>query len=268
MNQPIISVDKFNLVCTLPESSLKDVLERLTWRNGREDEMFHKIHVNKKSEPYYRVFLRPKLTYAYRYYNIMICASNKTFQSMPESLQYLLSLGNWKIKQIDIAFDFIEPITNSFYLKPRNANTKTYEDNNNEYICAKSNRAGALVYDKKKQAKDKLNIQLPYSNLTRFELRLKPKLNDLNIFNSSMNFSWLQPLFDKFLFIPNIGNVPLSKEQKKYVDAYNKDKKWNSHIPRRQKDKLLKLLKSNCINLYTLFDSNKTTLFAFNKKAS
>lgn len=138
-------------------------------------------------------------------------------------------------------------------LKPTNAKIETYATNSNYYVCSKRNETRALVYDKKKQLKERRRIEIPHESLTRLEIRLRPKIKKQA--KGKLDLRWVQKCLERFTFVPNASVVSrnLGKADKKvFRDVRRRKKNQWQDISDRQKKRIREEVKKQAVNLFDL----------------
>lgn len=255
--EPTVSIDTLYLVRKLTSSQVGELKNQYKFDNRGNETFHHKIvHYN----PFFIVYLLPRyrLQYMQLPYTIMINASQEALSKMPLLLQRILSIGQWKMKRLDVAYDFQVPMSKTFPLVAGNSKVETY--GSTTYLYGKRNQGRGVIYDKRQQLIDKKEIDIGH-DLTRFEIRLRPTLKD-QPFLEELNFEWLKSHFDKFTFCPNFYELKLTSEQKKLLRTVKtrKNKDWTK-IGRKKKEKLHAVIKQHRVDFYSLFNQQKEELF-------
>lgn len=194
----------------------------------------------------------------------------KALRNMPDHVKELLRLFNWKIKQIELAFDFNTPYSQHFsYTGKAQVNYKFKKRNGEKvdcgqtyYIYSNSSPQQALIYNKKKQLRDKKEIEIDASYLLRYEITIKPKQEDQQPIHE-LQFDWIPKYLEKFIFIPNMKLIPKleSNTYKLMKKVMRRRSKHFKGIPDRQQDKIREIAKKNKFDFVSAFNDNIKQLF-------
>lgn len=228
---------------------------KIYWRGNKTFK--HIIH---SVEPFYMVYFEPRVgtnLWTKSHYDILIILQYDAIQLKPALLQLILSIGEWRVKRVDIAFDWSIPIEKHFIWKNGNVKKRTHANNKNYYLYGKRSENQAVIYDKKSQLKQVKGIDIPDDHLTRLEIRVRPKLNDLSV--STTNLEWLKKYMSKFIFVENISKLSrsLKEKDKKALRALKRNAKidWSKYGGDTAKRRIREKAKEQSVDLYKLFTS-------------
>jgi len=192
-----------------------------------------------------------------KHYDILILLQQEAIQEKPALLQMILDIGKWRVKRMDIAFDWLIPISQHFIWKNGNVRKNTFPDNQNYNLYGERSENRAILYDKKEQLRNKKNIETPDEYLTRLEIRLRPKLNNQSVNTTTLD--WLKKYLNKFIYVENAGKLSraLKEHDKKAFRALRRNSKmnWNNHGGDSAKRRIRAKAKEHSVDLFDLFIS-------------
>lgn len=207
-------------------------------------------------EPFFIVYFEPRVgtgLWTNEHYNIMVHMQHAAIKEKPLLLELILSIGNWRIKRLDIAFDWKTSMSSHFLLKPPNAKGKLLE-NGNHYVRSFKSEERALVYDKKKQLMEEKNVHIPEDHLTRLEVRIYPKLRHQRL---GENLVWIEKVLKKFVFVPDASVVSRSLTSKSDKDTFRKVRRRTKNewvgINDRQKKRIRAEVTRHSVDLFKIF---------------
>jgi hypothetical protein len=254
-----VSIDTLFLVAKLTRNEMEEVKDQVSffWNWGYNSS-FKYILVN--NEPKYRVFLEPKFgtsLYTNGSYNIMMHLHKDAIKAKPALIKLLLGIGSWKVKVMHIAFDWLVDYSRHFVYKSDNVKMERISVKEPSYYLysIKTNPCIAFVYDKKNQLLVDKGISIQEKQLTRFEIRIRPRHK-----NAPYNdLTWVKVYMDKFIFIPNcevITRVLIKEQDKEAFEKVRRRKAMNWRgISKRSKEKIRDLCKLEAVNFYSLFET-------------
>lgn len=250
-----IKVDTLHLVAKLSTEDMEEVMNLIDFNLWKGNATY--MHILSSKEPFFIIYVKPRFgtwLYTKEPYNIMIHMQRDAVCQKPAILRQLLNIGIWKVKRLDIACDWLIPMSKQFLLRNANVVIKTFQGNDNYYLYGERNQARAVVYDKKRQLLEKKGITIEEEALTRLELRIRPLLKKQT---TMKELSWLKQQLDKFVFLSDVSMVSrqLTKQEDKVAFRAvrrRQGKDWIG-IGERQKQRIRKVIKENAVDLYKLF---------------
>jgi len=246
---PTVKLDKLHLVAKLSEEDIKDVLASIRFEKSNQH-YYYVLFINDSSKCC--IFLKPTRTSTYKHYNCFITFNPANMSELPPQAVYVLQKTRyWKIKRMDVALDFDIAVSNTFLVPYRNMRQRMIHNNYNFYRGTEKSRVGAIVYDKAREMREK-GSPLNVKHLTRIELRFKPKLSEQRFITAS-DFSWTEPLFSKFVIIPDIRKT--STKAKNLIKDINYKKKKYANLKTTEKNSVKEAAKLHGVNYYPLFSS-------------
>ncbi|MCF2717429.1 hypothetical protein LWE69_09395 [Paenibacillus sp. UKAQ_18] len=184
---PSICIDKLQLVTRMERDKIKFILSMGTFNKGTK--YFYNVY--RSTNPQYEININPTSISAYKNYNVMILFNPAKVKIVPTTLVNFIGMSHsWKMRRVDIAFDFQTPMRRSFYKPFQNTTINKREDNDNCYYGNNRSKCMILHYDKKIEQEEK-EFTLPTSALTRFEFRLKEDLNKQPRLHD-LDFEWMR----------------------------------------------------------------------------
>ncbi len=215
-------------------------------------------HIIHSKKPFFMIFFEPRVgtgLWTKSHYDILILLQQEAIQKKPALLQTILDIGEWRVKRMDIAFDWSIPITQHFMWRNGNVRKDTFQNNQNYYLYGKRNESRAVMYDKKLQLNNKKNIEIPDEHLTRLEVRIRPKLKNQSA--NATNLEWLKKHLDKFVFVENVVKLSrsLKGQDKKAFRALrrNANMDWLAYGGDSVKRRIRQKAKEQSVNLFDLF---------------
>jgi hypothetical protein len=213
-----LTIDTLHVTGLLNEQQQEMIYDRFVFRKNYPTHRFH--YTMKMNNPLFIINSMPRNISAYKWYNTMLILQRDILnrEYIPYSIQEILQMTAWKIKRIDLAFDFQTPAEKSLILKHHgNVKFDTNEKWNCEYLGSiKNNQSVSKVawYDRnEKEQEQQTGIIHDYPN--RFEVRLYPKMND-EIYLLSPNHDWIMEHLAKYIFVENIDDLPLQNGWQKH----------------------------------------------------
>lgn len=278
-NQPLhtnvrISVDTLNLVAKLSYEEQEELFNYIGFQKNEiyQDRYFH--YSRQINNIIIKFLPRNPLT-RINYNLMLIIPKNASSTFIPYTIKEILLFKSWKIKRMDIAFDFtnhspFSTFHNRLILKSH-GNVKILQKGNHDkdwksdYIGSLKSKveAKACCYDRNEREVDnQTGIEHDYP--LRFEIRLYPKLNEYNSLNK-IDYGWIQNKLSKFIFIPDIEQLPLNKWDKRKLYKVQEDYNyWKEIKPPKQKT-IKKIVLQHRVPFEDLFILNNTKLFSFLK---
>lgn len=250
-----VKIDTLHLVGTLSDQEMEEVMNCINFNQWKGNRFF--MHALKSKDPFFKIYIKPRYgtwLYTNEPYNVLIHMQADAVKQKPAVICQLLELGVWKVRRVDIAYDWLMPNTMTYLYRNGNAKVVTFSDNNNYYMYGRRNESRAVVYDKKLQLRTKKNVEIEEEALTRLEIRVRPKLNSQS---SIDELSWLKKHIDKFVFVSDTSKLSrlLSTEDSKAFRKVRRrvSKDWSGISERRQR-RIKKTIKENSVDLYELFE--------------
>lgn len=262
-----VEIDTMQVVCKLTDEEKEELANLIdfnkisnenikVYRNGNK--AFNRIIYS--NAPFFMIYYEPRQghnLWLSKHYNIMILMQKEVINNPPALIKAIMSIGKWKVKRQDIAYDWLVPMDKHFMWVKSNVKKTVFKDNQNYYIYSNRSTVKALVYDKKEQLRIKKNQLIPEKHLTRLEIRIKPKLTDEE--NTISNYEWVKKYLDKFDFVINPAKIShkLKKfEHKKAFRALRRNQKmnWAEYGGETVKRKIRTVVKQNREDLYRLFE--------------
>lgn len=205
-----ISIDTMILVAKLTYEQQEELIRIvLHQKNQYQDKYFH--YSRKISNVTIKVSPRNPLANI-NYNTMLILQKNASLTKLPYSIQEILQFDTWKIKRIDIAFDFtnhtpFSTFTNRLIMK-HHGNVKFLQQSKNdkdwqsEYVGSLNSKieAKACCYDRNEKEAD-LSTGIEHDYPLRFEIRLYPS---------------------KFIFIPDIEHCLLTNGTREDYIKFNR----------------------------------------------
>lgn len=267
-----ISIDTMILVAKLTYEQQEEMINRIV--------LYHK---NLYQDKYFRYSRRinnvtikfsPRNPLANINYNTMlILQKNASLTKLPYSIQEILHFDTWKIKRIDIAFDFsnhtpFSTFSNRLIMK-HHGNVKFLQQSKNnkdwksEYVGSLNSKteAKACCYDRNEKEAD-LSTGIEHDYPLRFEIRLYPKLNEYN-FLKRIDHGWIEKKLSKFIFIPDIEQLPLNKWDKRRLYKIQQDYDYLKTLKLVKQKELKKCAKEHRVPFEDIYASNKEKLYSF-----
>jgi hypothetical protein len=136
-----VRIDTMHLVGNLSAHEMDELMNN-QWRGNK---FF--MHAYKNEEPFYKVYVEPRFgtwLYTKGYYNVFINMQWEAVKQKPVLLRLLLEMGVWKVRRLDIAFDWLIPMSKQFMLRKANVKMNTFASNNNYYLYGEWNEAKAV----------------------------------------------------------------------------------------------------------------------------
>ncbi|MGX2962115.1 hypothetical protein JNUCC23_23230 (plasmid) [Peribacillus sp. JNUCC 23] len=238
--------------------------EALSTQSLNNDNVDYALKYNVKDE-----LGRPNVTRFMRDgYNLKLEMQSNCLKDMPDKIKQLLQQFDWKIQQIELAYDFNDPISNHFSfieantdIRYKHKNKDAKEDyGQNYYIYADSSPQQALIYDKKKQLREQKGIEIDDRYLLRYEITIKPKLNEQKPIHE-LQFDWVNQYLDKFTFVPNMRDVNKSLFDSLVLKIMRRRTKHMRKEPKKLRQKVRGLAEQNKFDFISIFDDNAEQLF-------
>lgn len=259
-----VQIDTLHMVAKLSTEQMGELYDNIDFKKDfgvdykkyRHGKVFkHIIHC---TNPFYIVFIEPKKgtgLWASNHYDILVHMQKEAIQQKPALLKTIFGIGEWRVKRLDIAFDWSIPITQHFMWKNGNVRKDTYKDNENYYLYGERNESRAVLYDKKLQMKLKKGIDLPDEHLTRLEVRIRPKLKSQSA--NVNDLDWIKKHLNKFVFVENTIKLSrsLKDQDKKAFRALrrNANMDWLAYGGDSVKRRIRQKAKEQSVNLFDLF---------------
>lgn len=271
-----ISVDTMILVAKLSYEQQEELCERivLEQRTQYQDKYFH--YSRKINNIIIKTFPRNPLMNI-NYNTMLIFEKKASSATIPYAILEILQFDTWKIKRLDLAFDFsnntpFSTFQNRLILK-HHGNVKFLQQGkgpnnwNSEYLGTTNSKteAKACCYDRNKKEADYGDPSVQHDHPLRFEVRLYPKLNEFN-FLKRIDHGWIETKLSKFIFVPDIEQLPLNKWDKRKLYKIQEDYDYLKSIKPLVKQKEIKqAIRDNRVPFEEIYASNKETFFSFLK---
>jgi hypothetical protein len=267
-----VSIDTMILVAKLTQEQREKLFNRIMFhpKNLYEDQHFK--FSRKLKNIVLKVNPRNPLTYI-NYDVMLIIEKNTSSTDVPYSIKEILQFDTWKIKRIDIAFDFsnhtpFSTFPNRLIMK-HHGNVKFFQQNYNdkdwksEYIGSLSSKteAKACCYDRNEKETDR-GTGIVHDNPLRFEIRLYPKLNDYNSI-TNIDHGWIENKLSKFIFIPDIEQLPFNKWDKRKCYKIQENYNYLKTLKETKQKELKEKVKKHRVNFEEFYTNNKEKLFSF-----
>jgi hypothetical protein len=267
-----ISIDTMILVAKLTHEQQEELMNRIVLhqKNQYQDKYFH--YSRKISNVTIKVSPRNPLANI-NYNTMLILQKNASQTKLPYSIQEILQFDAWKIKRIDVAFDFtnftpFSTFTNRLIMK-HHGNVKFLQQSKNdkdwqsEYVGSLNSKteAKACCYDRNEKEAD-LSTGIEHDYPLRFEIRLYPKLNEYN-FLKRIDHGWIEKKLSKFIFIPDIEQLPLNKWDKRRLYKIQQDYDYLKTMKLVKQKELKKCAKEHRVPFEDIYASNKEKLYSF-----
>jgi len=263
-----VKIDTLHLVSKLTREQKDELHDLIDFRRDYGEDI--KIYWNGNAvyqyimhskNPFFMIFFESKIgtgLWTKSHYDILVLLQQEAIQIKPKLLKMILGIGEWRVKRIDIAFDWLIPINNHFIWKNVNIKRESFLGNQNYYLYGERSENRAIIYDKKLQLKTKKNIEIPVEHLTRLEIRIRPKLKNQSA--NATNLEWLKKHLDKFTFVENAMKLSrsLKGQDAKAFRALrrNASMNWEAYGGDSVKRRIRKKAKEQSVNLYELFTIN------------
>ncbi|MFD1675951.1 replication initiation factor domain-containing protein [Alicyclobacillus fodiniaquatilis] len=258
-----VRIDKLHIVARFNYRQTRAMFKSIQFTGGNNNYKYTKWR--NKGQTYYAILYLPENLYVRRYYNVMVMMEYETLKDIPDAIKTIMRIQgvDWRIKRIDLAYDSPTPVGRSMPLITGNTKVKQAKENGKKikgsktyYIGSMRSRARACCYDKAKELLE--NHQVQYAgDLTRFEIRLKPKLSEASLYD----VRWLEMLLDKFIWIPDMYALNLRKVEldilKKIVRRINFN--WKG-IKNKQRKALQSVIVEHKIDFWKIFNEHKVEL--------
>lgn len=267
-----IQIDTLHLVAKLTNDQKSELYDLIDF--GKDYGEGYKVywngnavykHIIHSKEPFFMVFFEPRMgtgLWTKSHYDILVILQQEAIQSKPAILELIFNIGDWRVKRMDIAYDWSIPMNQHFIWKNANVKKETVIDNQNYYLYGERSENRAVVYDKKLQLKKKKNIDIPDEHLTRLEIRIRPKLNNLSVSLNSLG--WLKKHLDKFIFVENAAKLSrsLKEEDRKAFRALRRNARmdWSAYGGDSVKRRIRERAKEQSVNLFDLFMSHRVQM--------
>lgn len=205
---------------------------------------------HKYSSNGFTVYINPRITNIPK---VKLIINTKYFKGiLSDNVKRILELTQgWYIQAMDLAYDFNTKISNSFVLTRSNAKkNKKYDPNT--YYFSKNSDSRSLLYDKKKQLKEKRNLTIPDKYLTRYEIRMRLSKGRKRLIDR--DFSYIRKFIDKHNFISEYSKLPLSTEEKKIIRDSKDRKNENLIGTNHTVSKIRSTVKEHSVPFYSIFE--------------
>lgn len=231
-----ISIDTIQLCAKLNADQVQAMFDLVKFRRASKYYNYIALNDKKNGEPFYGVYAMPEIPYVRRHYNTMVYLQKDSINDLPATVRDVIRLTDeWKVKRLDIAFDYGTPINKSLPLVKGNTTINKY-NNGNYYLYSKNAKCKALCYDKARQLLKVKGIET-INDWTRFEIRMKPPtLQDAVLCH--WDFEWIEKNMQKFVWIPDIDELNLTKGEKdilRYTIKRRVDFNWKNIKPNIKK---------------------------------
>ncbi|WP_126425166.1 hypothetical protein [Brevibacillus marinus] len=187
-----ISIDKIILVTALHTNEIQRIINKYP---NRKNSYFHYSYFQKKPS-FFAVFIQPRNYYVLRHYNTLFSFNPTNPPVEALDIFKMIPAHRWMVKRLDIAFDFVTPLEETFLLAPPTRLQKK-RVGDTQYFGAVNSKMKVCLYNKSKQLKDVYGITSIYP-LTRVEFRFTPKLKPLTDY-SHLDFKGMK----NYYFVPN-----------------------------------------------------------------
>lgn len=250
-----VSIDSLQLVAKLTQANVEEIYNTIEFSQWKGNKSWKHCLYNK--EEGYFVFFDPRVRtglWLKSHYNIMVVMQHRAIRKKPALLRHLFLIGDWRVKRLDIAFDWSLPMSKHFILKPVNVKMKEM-GNSNYYLYGQRNELSVCMYDKKEELTERKGIIIDDENMIRLELRVRPKIKNQRLLDG--DFSWLKKQVDRIFFVPNGTAVIKSLEREKDKRIFRNVKRrrmqdW-SGVDRQPRKRIREAVKSNAVDLFELF---------------
>lgn len=267
-----VSIDTMIFVASLTHEQTEKLLNRIMLhpKNLYEDRHF------KYSRKLKNIVIKakPRNPLTYINYNVMlIIEKNTSSTEIPYSIKEILQFDTWKIKRMDIAFDFsnntpFSTFPNRLIMK-HHGNVKFLQQNNNdkdwksEYIGSLSSKteAKACCYDRNEKEIDR-GTGIVHDYPLRFEIRFYPKLNEYNSI-TNIDHGWIENKLSKFIFIPDIDQLPFNKWDKRKLYKIQENYEFLKTLKETKQRELKKRVLKHRVQFEGIYIHNKKNLFSF-----
>lgn len=269
-----ISIDTLTLVAKLTYEQQEELANRiiLYHNNQYQDQYFRYSRVI--NNIIIKVSPRNPLT-AINYNTMIIFPKNASLSKVAYSIREILQFDTWKIKRIDIAFDFsnntpFSSFSNRLIMK-HHGNVKFLQQSKNdkdwksEYVGSLNPKteAKACCYDRNEKESD-MGTGIVHDHPLRFEVRLYPKLNEYNTL-TRIDHGWIEKKLEKFIFVPDIELLPINKWDKRRLYKIQEDYDYLKQLPSPKQKKLKRVAKEHRVAFEDIYSINKEQLFSFLK---
>lgn len=261
-----MSIDTLILVANLKREEKQNLRNYFIFSHSTE--YFYESVVSKS--PWFVLNMNPRNKFAYQHYNVMLILQNSTLEDMPAYLKEIIKSFKWRIKRIDIAFDFEDNYEHHVTLKPH-GNTKVIGKTNWDgyYIGSNYGKSKMILYDRNRKEVSKKSNRRHFDK-TRFEVRIRPKISltkEINDFDDAFIIEELK----RYKVIVNITNVKTSKWNKNRLrklkasimngnNSYND--LWKSYSSRVKRE-LKELFIKERVRFEELYLNEKEKLFSW-----
>ena len=120
--------------------------------------------------------------------------------------------------------------------------------------------AKVCIYDRNEKELD-YGTGLEHKFDLRYEIRLYPKLNEFN-FLKRVDHGWIENKLSKFIFIPDIEQLPISKWDKRRLYKIQQDYDYLKTLKTAKQKELKKVVKENRVRFEDIYLLTKR-LFSF-----
>lgn len=200
----------------------------------------------------------------YRNFNARIILQTKFFklEYMPYSILDIINTLDWKIRRLDIAFDFKGDKSNTLLFRSH-GNQKEVHYESTDYIGNPKNpkkKLSLASYDRNEKEKARCN-NITHEYPTRLETRFFFKLKENQTIHTLNQIYILQQLQKKVLFIHDLSALSINKwtfNRLKDLQEENENiKKYKKNVQKQ----LRKLIKDNRTQVEMIYLYQKERLF-------
>lgn len=210
-----------------------------------------KFYHQKYSSHGFTVYIQPKVPYIPK---VKLIINTKYFRvKLSEKIKRVLALSqDWYIQAMDVAYDFSSKISNT-YVQARTNAKKDKSYNPNTYYFSRNSDSRALLYDKKKQLREKRRIEIADDHLIRYEIRMRLGKSKKRLSDRDVNY--IRPFMDKHTFIVSYSSLPHSTHEKKIIRDSKDRKKENLVATNHTKQKIRKVIREHSVPFFNIFES-------------
>lgn len=264
------TIDTLHLSAKLDDKQRECIYDRFIFNRNRNTYHWH-YSQNDTKELGFTIHALPCNSFTYKHYDHVLQLQKEvtTAEYIPSSLAESINNIDWNIKRFDLAFDFKTPLEQSFILKHHgNVQFDTSDKWNTEYLGKLKTRSPSKVahYDRNIKEMDKETDEW-HDYYNRFEVRLFPASNDETMKLHNMQDDFILEHLSKYIFIPNIGELPLNKWDKRKIYKIKDDYTYMQQIEKNKLKELKAVIKAHRVPLERLYLDNKQNLFRFTETA-
>lgn len=256
-----VSIDTMNLKAKLSHQEIDWIFNYLYYGYYSDDEYEYNLHIKELG---FSLSINPKNPFLHTYFNARIILQAKFFKAeyMPYSILEIINTLNWRIRRLDIAFDFKGDKSNTLLYKWHGNQTETHYSTT-DYIGNPKNpkkKLSLASYDRNEKEKARGN-NITHDYPIRLETRFYFPLKDNQTIHKLDHTYILQRLQQRVLFIRDLSALDINKWTFNRLKELQEENKTIKKYKKNVQKQLKKLIKDNRTEIEMIYLYEKDRLF-------